>query len=293
MGAWRRGAFPNGDPRTPMSTTDANLLGTYLRDRRARLDPATFGFSATRRRTPGLRREEVAQRANVSATWYTWLEQGRGGAPSTEALERIAGALALNPDEREHLFLLAQHRPPALDYQPSAAISPRLQRVLDSLTTSPALVKNITWDVIAWNHASTVVLSDYGALPPQERNVLKIIFSNPAARAGMPSWEAVARFAVAAFRAESARAGAAASGRVDALVAELSARSPAFVEMWNARDVRTHGEGTKHIERRGVGPIAMDYASFGVDGQPDLSLIVYTPVTEADRTRIARMLGID
>jgi transcriptional regulator with XRE-family HTH domain len=276
-----------------MPMTEPNLLGTYLRDRRARLDPSAYGFPATRRRTPGLRREEVAQRANVSATWYTWLEQGRGGAPSTEALERIAGALALNPDEREHLFLLAQHRPPVLDYRPSEAISPRLQRVLDSLTTSPALVKNITWDVIAWNRAASVVLSDYGALPPQERNVLKIIFTNPGARVGMPSWEAVARFAVAAFRGESARAGAGASLRVEALVAELGARSPEFAQLWNERDVRSHGEGTKHIERLGVGPIAMDYASFGVDGQPDLSLIVYTPVTAQDRARIARMLGID
>src|SRR5215475_12926766 len=90
----------------------ANQLGIYLKDRRTRLDPATLGFSMTRRRTPGLRREEVAQRANVSATWYTWLEQGRGGAPSEEVLERIAGALLLTEVEREHLFLLAFGRPP-------------------------------------------------------------------------------------------------------------------------------------------------------------------------------------
>lgn len=274
-----------------MSTTEPNLLGTYLRDRRARLDPSTFGFPVTRRRTPGLRREEVAQRANVSATWYTWLEQGRGGAPSTEALERIAAALALTQDEREHLFLLAQHRPPSVDYQPSETISPRLRRVLDSLTTSPALVKNFVWDVIAWNHASTVVLSDYGALPPEERNVLKVIFSNSRVRAGIPNWEAVARFAVAAFRAESARAGAGAAGRVDALVAELSRRSAEFVQMWNERDVRSHGEGTKHIERLGTGPIAMDYSSFGVDGQPDLSLIIYTPASAQDRERIEALLA--
>src|SRR5215475_5909537 len=100
-----------------MPVMNDNPLGTYLKDRRARLDPAAFGFSSARRRTPGLRREEVAQRANVSATWYTWLEQGRGGAASTEALERIARALALNAVEREHLFLLAQHRLPALRYE--------------------------------------------------------------------------------------------------------------------------------------------------------------------------------
>ncbi len=94
------------------TTTDGNPLGTYLKDRRAKLDPAAFGLPSTRRRTPGLRREEVAQRAHVSATWYTWLEQGRGGAPSADVLDRLARALALKEVEREHLYLLAQGRPP-------------------------------------------------------------------------------------------------------------------------------------------------------------------------------------
>src|SRR5260370_16373353 len=92
--------------------TDANSLGTYLRDRRAKLDPAAFGFPLKRRRTPGLRREEVAQRANVSATWYTWLEQGRGGAPSAGVLDRIPPAMMLTDVDRQHLFLLAAGRPP-------------------------------------------------------------------------------------------------------------------------------------------------------------------------------------
>src|ERR1700746_4128575 len=113
-------------------------LGTYLKDRRTRLDPAAFGFSMTRRRTPGLRREEVAQRANVSATWYTWLEQGRGGAPSGEVLERIARALMLTEVEREHLFLLGLGRPPEVRYQATEGVTPRLQRVLDALAVSHA-----------------------------------------------------------------------------------------------------------------------------------------------------------
>ena len=100
-----------------MPAANDNLLGTYLKDRRAKLDPAAFGFPLTRRRTPGLRREEVAQRANVSATWYTWLEQGRGGAPSADVLDRIARALMLTEVEREHLFLLALGRPPEVRYQ--------------------------------------------------------------------------------------------------------------------------------------------------------------------------------
>src|SRR6201997_3796357 len=109
--------------------TDANSLGTYLKDRRTKLDPAAFGFPLKRRRTPGLRREEVAQRANVSATWYTWLEQGRGGAPSADVLERIAHALMLTEVEREHLFLLGLCRPPEIRYQATEGVTPRLQRV--------------------------------------------------------------------------------------------------------------------------------------------------------------------
>src|SRR5579871_1660755 len=121
-------------------TTDAseNRLGTYLKDRRTRLDPAAFGFPLTRRRTAGLRREEVAQRANVSATWYTWLEQGRGGAPSADVVDRIARALMLTEVEREHLFLLALGRPPEVRYQAVEGVSPRLQRVLDALELIPA-----------------------------------------------------------------------------------------------------------------------------------------------------------
>src|ERR1700739_232585 len=146
--------------------TDANSLGTYLKDRRARLDPTAFGYSMVRRRTPGLRREEVAQRANVSATWYTWLEQGRGGAPSADVLDRIARALMLTDVEREHLFLIGLGRPPEVRYQATEGVSPRLQRVLDALEFSPALVRTATWDVVAWNRAASVVLTDYGAIPP-------------------------------------------------------------------------------------------------------------------------------
>src|SRR5690242_8361688 len=123
-----------------MPTANDNPLGNYLKDRRAKLDPASFGFSLGRRRTPGLRREEVAQRANVSATWYTWLEQGRGGAPSANVLDRIARAMMLTDAEREHLFLLALGRPPDVHYHGAEGVTPRLQRVLDALEISPAYV---------------------------------------------------------------------------------------------------------------------------------------------------------
>src|SRR3954453_13055826 len=135
-----------------------NLLGPYLRDRRVKLDPAALGFSSERRRTPGLRREEVAQRANISPTWYTWLEQGRGGAPSADVLDRITRALMLTEVEREHLFLLGLGRPPEVHYKPAEGVTPRLHRLLDALELSPALIKTPLWDVIAWNRAAAAVL---------------------------------------------------------------------------------------------------------------------------------------
>jgi transcriptional regulator with XRE-family HTH domain len=214
-----------------------NPLGTYLRDRRTRLDPVAFGLPLARRRTSGLRREEVAQRANVSPTWYTWLEQGRGGAPSADVLDRIARALMLTDAEREHLFLLGLGRPPEVRYRAAEGVSPRLQRLLDSLALSPAYVKTSTWDIVAWNRAATVVLADYGALAPEQRNILRLIFGDARTRARMPNWESDARFVVAAFRAETARAGAARI--VAALVDELGRLSPE-IRCHVARQRRSH-----------------------------------------------------
>src|SRR5580692_8665751 len=224
-----------------MPAASDNELGTYLRDRRAKLDPAALGFPATRRRTPGLRREEVAHRAHVSATWYTWLEQGRGGAPSANVLDRIARALMLTEVEREHLFLLGLGRPPDVRYRKNEGVTPRLQRVLDALDPSPALIRTAIWYVVAWNRAATVMLGDYGSLPPDQRNVLRIIFLDPRARAVQHDWESVARHVVGAFRIDAARAGAAAE--VGPLVDELCQLSPEFRTMWRDNDVRdTHGE---------------------------------------------------
>jgi len=268
--------------------TTENLLGTYLKDRRAKLDPAAFGFPPERRRTPGLRREEVAQRANISPTWYTWLEQGRGGAPSADVLDRIARALMLTEVEREHLFLLGLGRPPEVRYRKDEGVTPRLQRVLDALEPSPALIRTATWDVVAWNRAATVMLTDYGSLPPEQRNILRFIFLDPRVRAAQYDWESVARFVVGAFRVDAARARAAAE--VGPLVDELSRLSPEFKAMWRDNDVRSHGEGVKHIRHPVLGPIAFEYSAFAVDGRPDLSMVVYNPATPADAERITSLM---
>jgi transcriptional regulator with XRE-family HTH domain len=267
-----------------------NALGAYLRDRRARLDAAALGFSGPRRRTPGLRREEVAQRACISATWYTWLEQGRGGAPSADVLDRIARALMLTEVEREHLFLLGLGRAPEVRYRETEGVTPRLQRVLDALSPSPALIKTPTWDVVAWNRAATLVLSDYGAMAQDERNILRRMFCDPAVRAAQFDWDSVARFVVAAFRADVARVGAGNEAGVQALIAELSARSPEFAAMWADNDVRHYGEGLKRLRHPVLGEVAFEYSAFAVDGRPDLAMIVYNPATPEDLAAVRGLI---
>src|SRR3984885_1184892 len=265
-----------------------NRLGDYLRNRRTKLDPASFGFSGSRRRTAGLRREEVAQRANISATWYTWLEQGRGGHPSADVLDRIAKALMLTEVEREHLFLLGLGRPPEVRYRGGDAITPRLQRLLDALACSPAIVRTATWDVVSWNRAAAAVLTDYGSLPPGQRNILRMIFCDPRVRAAQFDWESVARFVVGAFPIDAARVGA--DAEVAPLVDELCRSSPEFAAMWRDNEVQTHGDGVKHLRHPVLGPIALEYSAFAIDGRPDLQMIVYNPATPVDQEQIRSLI---
>ncbi|MDX8467146.1 helix-turn-helix transcriptional regulator [Mesorhizobium sp. VK23B] len=275
-----------------MPVETANKLGNFLRNRRMRLDPATFGFATGRRRTQGLRREEVAQRANISPTWYTWLEQGRGGAPSADVLNRIATGLMLTEPEREHLFMLGLGRPPEVRYKSVDSVTPRLQRVLDALETSPAIIKTATWDVVAWNRAAAALLTDYSKLPREQRNILRLMFGNPRVRAAQDDWQGVARFVVGSFRADAARAGAGAE--IAELVEELSRTSPEFEALWRDNDlVAAHGEGVKRLRHPEIGLIELEFSVFAVDGRPELGMVVYNPVNGSDAERIQALIGRD
>ncbi|WP_414462818.1 helix-turn-helix transcriptional regulator [Hyphomicrobium sp. DY-1] len=271
-----------------LSDTKESALGAYLRDRRTKLDPASFGLPLVRRRTPGLRREEVAQRANVSATWYTWLEQGRGGAPSADVLDRIARALMLTDAEREHLFILGLGRQPEVHIKEDESITPRLQRVVDAFEISPAMIKNAMWDVVAWNRAFATVLTDYGKLPPEKRNLLRVVFSDPQVRSVQYDWESVARFIVGVFRADVARIGA--TARVSALVDELCQSSPDFARLWRDNDVRNYGGGMKKLRHPVLGTVTFEYSAFAVDSRPDLGMIVYNPATPEDAERVKSLI---
>ncbi|WP_277966501.1 helix-turn-helix transcriptional regulator [Pantoea trifolii] len=272
-----------------MTQQDDNVLGNYLRERRQRLDAAKLGYTLLRRRTPGLRREEVAVRACVSTTWYTWLEQGRGGAPSEELLERLARALELSAAERDHLFLLAQNRLPGVTWQAGVDVSPSLQRVLDSMENTPALVKTAEWQVVAWNRAATKVFVDYAELPPAQRNILLMMFRNEEMKKRLPDWHKVTRGMVANFRADVARTGA--SEHVRALVEELCEMSDTFRQLWQSQEVSQHGEGIKQLWLPDEGVLELEYSTFAVEGKPGLSLVVFNPRQQHDRDCVARLMA--
>jgi transcriptional regulator with XRE-family HTH domain len=268
--------------------SDSNDLGVFLKERRARLDPAQFGLPLERRRTPGLRREEVAQLAHVSATWYTWLEQGRGGAPSADVLDRLARALSLSDMEREHLYLLAQHRPPKPERGGQTRVSGQLRRVLDAMGECPALVKTPEWTVLAWNRAANGVLANFTQPDPGERNLLRNLFLR-GEHGHLTDWQSLARSIVGSVRRDILRTGL--SPQIEGFIAELSAGSELFREMWASAEVTTHGEGTKQISHPVAGLLNLEFSTFAVDGSPDLGLVVFSPAGDADRDKIRALLA--
>jgi len=277
---------------SPFEAAPTLTLGGFLRARRARLAPAP-GVGG-RRRTPGLRREEVAARAGVSVTWYTWLEQGRGGPPSDHVLEQLCKALELDSSGREVLFLLAQQRPPPLRFSaPTVSeVEPALQRVLDAMPHSPAIIKTQTWDVIAWNAAAVAVLGNYGDQPLEERNVLRRLFGSPQVRQALPEWEANARFAMGVFRVDIARAGDQ-RPELGALAAELLATNADFRRLWAENDVHKHWVGRKHFNRPDVGAFELETTAYAVDGADGLSMIVFTPVGPDDVRAVQRLMAMN
>mgnify|MGYP003115495184 CR=1 FL=1 len=276
-----------------MTTTipsDAPSLAQFLKVRRREMDAAGLGYGG-RRRTPGLRREEVAQRAHISTTWYTWLEQGRGGAPSPRVLDSLAEALLLTQAEREYLFLIGLGHPPRARHGDIGGVSARLQRVLDAMADCPATLVTACWDVLAWNVAARCVLTDYRALAPEERNVMIRMFLDPTTRASQNDWEDVTRFLVATFRTETARSGD--MHRATAIVERLSRDSEDFRRLWGKSDIRTPGEGSKTLIHPKAGRLTLDFSTFAVDGRPDLKLMVFTPSGEADREKVRALCHAD
>jgi transcriptional regulator with XRE-family HTH domain len=217
------------------------LLGAFLRARREALAPNPLGFGrGERRRTPGLRREEVAQRAGLSTTWYTWLEQGRDIALSTEALARLADALLLSQAERAYLFELTRRRDPAPSRPVGAGVVPAFLLDLLRATAVPAYLLDRRWQVVAHNDAAAELFApwfDSGEL------CLRYVFLHPGSADFIADWEDRASRLAAEFRADVAQDPA--DAEVRALVADLLAKSPVFVRLWNSHTVLSREGGLR------------------------------------------------
>ena len=259
-------------------------LGDFLRTRRARLTPEEVGLpKGTRRKTPGLRRAEVAQLVGVSVDWYTWLEQGRPITPSTQVLERLVQTLRLDAHERTHLFLLAQQQPPpALVLEPEI-VSPALQHFLDQFDTRPAFVSGRRWDILACNAAGCAVFGDFRRRTTRERNTIWGIFTNPLARQVIVDWEEDARQLLAQFRSMCGRYPG--DAQLTELIHDLMLASPEFRAWWPDHEVRSGQEGRKTLNHPQVGYLLFERLTFQVFDTPDLKVTVYTPLEEADTPR--------
>ena len=260
-------------------------LGDFLRTRRARMTPEAAGLPrGSRRKTPGLRRAEVAQLVGVSVDWYTWLEQGRSITPSTQVLERLVQMLRLDANERNHLFLLAQQQPPPVQVQATESVSPALQHFLDQFGTRPAFVSGRRWDILAWNDAGCAIFGDYRRMTaPRERNTIWGIFTNPLSRQFVVNWEEDARHLLAQFRSSCARYPG--DAQLIELVHDLQLRSPEFRAWWPDHEVLSGQEGRKTLNHPQVGYLLFERLTFQVFDTPDIKVTVYTPLEEADTPR--------
>lgn len=255
------------------SVAQRRELGSFLASRRARSDPADFGFNSGKRRTPGLRREEVAVLAGLSVSWYTWLEQGRDIHPSPDVLLRLSKVFRLDRVESVHLFALASLSAPSVALD--GDLTTGLEMLVRAIDPVPAYVRNARLDILAWNGAIARLFVDYGLLQPPERNTLRLLFLHGPYRTLIDEWEAMARGMISTFRA--ARAQARDREPFDALIDELNSLSPEFRAWWPDTEVKGFDEGSKRLRQPDGSFLEFIYVALAPQGRPDLSLVTYLP----------------
>jgi transcriptional regulator with XRE-family HTH domain len=266
-------------------------LADFLRKRRAALQPEEVGLqNGGRRRTPGLRREEVAQLAGVGATWYTWLEQGRDVRASLDVLEALARGLRLTPAERIHLILLGRGEEAAPCPGPTERVSPTVKRLIHGLDATAAYLLGRRWDYLAWNESAVALFGNFGKLPREERNHAWQTFVNPARRELMADWEKSSRLLIAKFRADSARH--LGDPSFEQLIEALRNASPEFCRAWKRHEVARSGEGRKTLEHPIAGRLVFEHAVFHPQDEPEQRLVLYSPTDECGtREKLAELLS--
>jgi len=258
-------------------TADQNELGAFLRARRSELSPSDVDLpeGGRQRRVAGLRREEVAQLAAISTDYYTRLEQGRI-RPSAPVLASLARVLRLDDDQRTYLYEVAGTTAAAAKSRRRAPqkIKPHMQRVLDHITDTPAIVMTPTHDILAWNPLAAALMVDFGTIPERERNFMRLLFTDPRMRSLYPDWEGLARSVVSYIRMEAARKPD--DPRLAELVGDLSIRDEQFRQWWAGTHVAVKRRGTRTYNHPVVDEITLDWDPLTSDADPDQQLIVYT-----------------
>lgn len=253
-----------------------NELGEFLKARRAELTPGEVGLpeNPRPRRVAGLRREEVARLAAISTDYYARLEQGRL-QPSGPVLAELARVLRLTKWQRAQLFALADQSVLQRPYRRARQkVQPRLQRLLDELTGTPALVMGRCTDVLAWNRMAAALITDFGQIPEKHRSYVRLLFTDPAMRTLLPDWRNVARLAVGHLRTEAARVPG--DPRMNALVGDLSTREECFRVGWAAPVTPGLAAGTIHLNHPVVGALALDWETLTSAADPEQRLVVWT-----------------
>ncbi|KTR04423.1 helix-turn-helix transcriptional regulator [Curtobacterium luteum] len=271
---------------------DRPELAAFLRSRRARLRPEDVGLpSGPRRRTPGLRREEVAVAAHISTEYYVRLEQGRAPRPSTEVLAALASALLLTDAERSHLHVLAGTAPaPAPHHRRD--VHPTVQAALDGLPGAVGFVVSAAFEVLAWNELATLLMEDFGALPPAGRNLARRAFADGQTLYGAADGTAFRHEVVRGLRSAAARYPD--DPVIAELVAELRGASDVFSRLWDRHDVQGAPALTKTFDNAVVGRVTVDCVALDVPDR-DQHVVLYTPVgaTDAEKLALLTMVGKD
>ena len=257
-----------------MDTATHGELADFLRSRRERLNPKSVGLpQGRRRRTPGLRREEVAELAGIGVDWYIRLEQGRSVSPSVTTVDALARALRLSKAEHGHLRALTRHGERRAFVREN--VPGPLRRMVEGLD-QPAYITGRRWDVLAWNETADEIFA-FSRLPEDERNILLSVFTRPASRRLFgPAWAEEARRILAMFRpTHDLWAG---DPAFRDLLQRLRAGSPEFADWWGRHDIRQAAGGIKRLRHPKKGWLAFEHASFQANDDPALKLIIYTPV---------------
>jgi transcriptional regulator with XRE-family HTH domain len=258
----------------------------FLRSCRARICPADWGLSPVqRKRTNGLRREDVAVLAGVSVSWYTWLEQGRDMRVSDEMLERLCRVFRLTENERIYLFSLVQHRPPRVNCDVQQEAAPDIVRMIKSLAT-PAVAMNLRWDVLAWNRLSAAIFRDYAAMKASERNLIEILFTRLTYKMSPLAFENMARRVLAKLRVDYSNS--APDPRFEALIRRLDAISPLFHRMWRSPEINVGSYGIHRFIHPRYGELAFEHTSYVPDGHPHTRVVICAPDDEATAQAIAQ-----